>query len=193
MRVILRSSHESYVEAVHDELNNITFLSGHEDLTIAQLTPELEKCRVAGDDSKKQLAMATEQVENLRRDQSTFASRLAELRSHYHEQSRELVALCKELHSNTSSVGRHGRIIASLVTGVEEWTKDKQLAVAFNQVGNLKQDLYASASRVIGLECRCEKQSRGLVAVREELHSVTSSTESKVRTIASLATNIEEW
>ncbi|KAG8215925.1 hypothetical protein J3R82DRAFT_7899 [Butyriboletus roseoflavus] len=181
------------VSAVRDELKVKT---SQNEGTITSLTVQVEQWMRTDTLKAERIATTLKQVEKLQIDLSISTSQLAELQVCYETQSREFIAVRKELQTSTSTNEGKNRTIVSLTAEVDQWKradakKTERITSTLQQVGMLQQDLTASGSELAELRGRYEAQSRELVAVRNELHTKISLHEN--HTIVSLTADVDQW
>ncbi|KAG8215928.1 hypothetical protein J3R82DRAFT_7902 [Butyriboletus roseoflavus] len=194
----LQKSYETLskdISVVRDELKVKTSES---EGAITSLTAQVEQWKRADTMKAERIATTLEQVEKLQIDLSTSTSQLAEFQVRYETQSREFIAVRKELQTSTSSSATKDRTIASLTADVDQWkrvdaTKVEKITTTLKQVERLQRDVSASVSELAELRGRYEAQSCELTTVRDELHTKISLHESKDHTIVSLTSEVDQW
>ena len=147
----------------------------------------------------QQIARALEeknnQMKELRVDLAVATSRNSELQRSYEALLNEVSVVRDQLSVQGS---QHEGTIISLTAQVEQWKrtdamKAEQMASTLEVVQKLQQDISTSISQLAELRGRYEAQSNELIAVRNELQAMTSSSEDKDRTVVALAAQVEEW
>ena len=198
LNIELQRSYEALsrdVSAVHDELKVRT---SQDEGTITSLTAQVEQWKRMDAMKAERIMTILGQAEKLQIDLSTSISQLSELQVRYETQSREFIAVQRELQTRTSSNEGKDRTIVSLSAEVDQWKradaeKAKHITMTLKQVGKLHQDLTASISELAELRGHYEAQSHELISVRNELQAKISLHESKDHTIVSLAAEVDQW
>ena len=174
--------HSRELTDVRGELHKITLSSENKDRTITSLNDELKKWRNAGANQDKQAAVNLKKVEKLEGE-------LSALQSQYEAQSQELHISVSSGETKDRTIASHAADVKRL--GNEVTQKAEQLTAALRDVQELQHDKSTSTSELRNLQNQYAARSRELDAIRDRLQIITSSGETKDRTITSLTADVK--
>ena len=169
--------------------------SSTSDRTIASLTAEVDKWKLADAAKAERLAVTIREVEKLQHDLSTSATYVTQLRSRCEAQSHEIMSMRNEFQVRMSLSDEKDRTVTLLTAEIEKWKhtdalKEEHIVTFRKETETLQRELASTSSHITELRQRYEVQSRELSSLRVELQDKASG---KDRHVSSLLSQVEEW